>query len=90
MKYLCIIGDSLGFKVDGIHEILETDVPISDEIYNRFFIEQSHGKQLKIKNINGKIFEEIFEEIIPETLPPQPPSLEKRMSAIEEALLSLI
>lgn len=63
-------GDSFGFKVKGIHEILETDVEISGEIYNRFFELQNQGKQFKVKNINGSTFEEIFEEVIPEPIAP--------------------
>lgn len=72
MKYLSIIENSFGFKVDGIHEILETDVPISDEVYNRFFELQSQGEQFRIKDINGVTFEDIFEEVIQEDTPLTP------------------
>lgn len=71
--YLFVNEDGFGFKVDGIHEILETDIQISDEVYNRFFELQSQGKQFKVKNPQGTTFEEIFEEVIPEPIP-QPPS----------------
>lgn len=71
MKYLFLdLDEGFGFKTDEVHEILETDIPISDEIYNRFFELQSQGKKFRIKNINGSTFEEIFEEVIPETIDP--------------------
>ena len=70
MKYIYKIeeGFGFGFKADEINEILDTDVLISDENYNKFFELQSSGKQLKIKDINGVTFDEIFEEVVP--IPP--------------------
>jgi hypothetical protein len=50
------------FKDDSINIITDMDEPISDEIYNMFFEQQSIGKQFKIKDIQGATFEEIFEE----------------------------
>lgn len=50
------------FKDDNVNIITDSDVLISDEIYNTFFEQQSLGKQFKIKNIDGDTFEEIFEE----------------------------
>lgn len=70
--YISLEGNKFGFKDPDIHEILPTDVQISDEIYNRYFELQSQGKQFKINNINGVTFEEIFEEVIPEPPGPQP------------------
>lgn len=64
MYYIFQNGDDFGFKCDEIHEITESDVLISDEIYQHFFDIQSNGKLLRIKNINGTTFEEIFEEYI--------------------------
>lgn len=74
MKYLSVDKESFGFKDSVINEILETDIPISNEIYNKFFELQSQGKQFKIKNLQGETFKEIFEEIIPEPveLPQEP------------------
>ena len=66
MHYIFQNGDDFGFKSDEIHEITETDVLISNEIYQRFFDMQCCGKSLRIKNINGTTFEEIFEEYVPE------------------------
>lgn len=70
MKYLFTLDESFGFKDSDINEILETDIQISNEIYNKFFELQSQGKQFKIKNINGFTFEEIFEEVIPKPVEP--------------------
>jgi hypothetical protein len=63
MKYISISeNNDICFKDDDINIITKTDTPISDEIYNMFFEQQSIGKQFKIKNIEGTTFEEIFEE----------------------------
>ena len=62
MYYITICEDGFGFKVPDIHIITDKDKYISDEIYNRFFEEQSQGKSFRIKDINGSTFEEIFEE----------------------------
>ena len=71
MYYIFQNGDDFGFKCDEIHEITESDILISDEIYRQFFNmqcgdEECCGKCLKIKDINGTTFEEIFEEYVPE------------------------
>ena len=85
------------FKDDDINIITDMDEPISDEIYNMFFEQQSMGKQFKIKNIKGKSFEEIFEEYetINDELDEQPLSeaeeLKQRVAQLEaivEALLN--
>lgn len=65
MYYITMCEDSFGFKVPDIHIITEEDKYISDEVYNRFFEEQAQGKSLRLKDINGTIFEEIFEEYQP-------------------------
>lgn len=80
MKYLFKNDMSFGFKDPEINTIVETDVLISNEIYNKFFELQAQGKQFKIRNINGTTFDEIFEEIIPEPvepLPQEPSPIEK-------------
>lgn len=66
MYYIFQNGDDFGFKSDEVHEIVDTDVLISDEIYQQFFDTQCCGKSLRIKDINGTTFEEIFEEYVPE------------------------
>lgn len=67
--YFRIENDSFGFVVDGIHEILDTDIEITDEDYNRFFELQSQGKQFKIKeNPTGTGLFDYIEEYIPEPI----------------------
>lgn len=65
MHYIRIKNKEFGFVVDDIHTILETDIKISDEDYNKFFELQSEGKQFRIKNPNGTTLFEILEEYIP-------------------------
>lgn len=80
MKYIFVNEENFGFKDPEINEILETDIPISNEIYNKFFELQAQGKQFKIKNLQGKTFEEIFEEVIQEPVeetPQEPSPIEK-------------
>lgn len=67
MYYIFQNGNDFGFKCSEIHLITESDVLVSDEIYQRFFREQSGhdnicGKSFRIKNIHGTTFEEIFSE----------------------------
>ena len=64
MYYLSGSGENFTFKHKKIHKILEDDVLISDEVYNRFFELQEQGKQFIVKNKNGSTFEEIFEEVV--------------------------
>ena len=84
--YLYVYTDNFGFKDPKINEILEDDIEISEEVYNKFFEEQAKGKQFEIKNKHGKTFEEIFEEIklepIDEVTEPSP--IEKLKKEIEE------
>ncbi|MGJ0908840.1 hypothetical protein CF065_18920 [Clostridium sporogenes] len=87
MKYICLENDSFGFKDSKINRILETDIEISEGIYNKFFEEQAEGKQFKIKNLDGKTFDEIFEEVIPEPVEPgevEPSPIEKLQQENEE------
>ena len=83
--YFRIENDSFGFVVDGIHEILDTDIEITDEDYNRFFELQSQGKQFKIKeNPTGTGLFDYIEEYIPEAIKePQEPGVDKYMLDIE-------
>jgi hypothetical protein len=72
MRYLCADNDNkAGFKDPSINTILDTDVPISDEFYNRYLTEESQGKEFRIANIHGTTFEEIFIQVPLTYLPPQ-------------------
>lgn len=62
--YLSGNGENFTFKHIKIHKILEDDVLISDEVYNRFFELQEQGKQFIVKNKHGQNFEGIFEEVV--------------------------
>ena len=57
--------DNFGFVVTGINIIRDTDIPISDIDYNKFFELQSLGKQFRISNPKGESLFEILEEYVP-------------------------
>ena len=97
MKYITISEtNDICFKDDDINIITDMDKPISNEIYNMFFEQQSIGKQLKIKDMNGTTFEEIFEEYQPsnEDLDEQPLSeteeLRQRVAQLEAMVKALL
>lgn len=99
MRYISISeNNDICFKDDDINIITNMDVPISDEIYNMFFEQQSIGKQFKVKDIEGTTFEEIFEEIqyevIEEILDEQPLSetdeLKQRIAKLEAMVEALL
>jgi hypothetical protein len=97
MRYISIgKNNDICFKDDDINIITNADTPISDEIYNMFFEQQSIGKQFKLKNIDGKTFEEIFEEYQPtnDDLDDQPLSetdeLKQRIAKLEAMVETLL
>ena len=62
MYYLRIYDEhNFGFVVDGIHDILDTDIPITAEEYKDFF-DKHNGKNFKVKNPNGTKLSDIIEE----------------------------
>lgn len=81
-KYLSVnLNGTIGFKDNLVNPILETDVLISDDIYNRFFELQNNGKHLRVINPdllpnNIYTFEDIFEEYTPEPVPHVPTETE--------------
>ena len=100
MYYIFQNGDDFGFKCDDIHEITESDVLISDDIYWQFFNFQCGSdeyccKSLKLKDIHGTTFDEIFEEYVPEVEDPEDlePSeidiLKKRIEDLESIVAAL-
>ena len=67
--FLRIENNNFGFVVDTIHEILDTDIKITNEDYNSFFELQSQGKQFKIKeNPTGTGLFDYLEEYTPEPI----------------------
>ncbi|MCQ2010534.1 hypothetical protein NOM01_10955 [Sporolactobacillus sp. STSJ-5] len=82
-KYLTINQDgSFGFKDDDINQISDSDVNISDDIYNQFFQNQAEGKQYEIKNTAGTTFDDIFEEYIPESAIPTPTTEQQQIAQL--------
>lgn len=65
MKYIYSDGVDFGFKDDQVHDILESDVQISDEDYNTFFEMQASGKQFRLKDIHASSLSEMIEEFTP-------------------------
>lgn len=63
--HIRIKNDEFEFVISGIHTIIDTDIEIDDEEYNKFFELQSKGKQFRIKNPNGTTLFEILEEYTP-------------------------
>lgn len=73
MYYLRIIDEyNFGFVISDIHDILETDIPITNEEYKDFF-DNHNGKNFRVKNRNGTklfdIIEEYTKEIVIEKTP---------------------
>lgn len=87
--YIRLEEEGFGFVADGVHEILPTDKEISIEDYDTFFEMQTQGKQFIISNRNGTSLFEILEEYTPPNINPIP-TMEDRISALEEAMLLLL
>ena len=51
MYYLNIENGVFSFLTDEIHDISESDIPISSEDYDEFFRRQSDGVQFKPKDV---------------------------------------
>lgn len=97
MKFVGVNNSNeICFKDDSINIITDMDKPISDEIYNMFFEQQSMGKQFRPKNIDGTTFEEVFEEYQPinDDLDEQPMSetdeLKQRIAKLEAMVETLL
>lgn len=91
MYYIRIKNEEFEFIVEDIHTILDTDIKISDEDYNRFFELQSEAKQFRIKNEQATTLFEILEEYVPEHVDiPSIPSTEERLVALENIMLEII
>ena len=67
MQYLRISDDGFGFLDDRVHLILESDIQITSEEYEKFFEMQSAGKSFRLKektNSSSSLFDliETFEQ----------------------------
>lgn len=94
--YLRIQEEKFGFVVEGIHEIKENDISITQEEYDKFFELQSQGKQFRViegwdveiyddpDTIFSKGLFDYIEEYTPEPLPPGPPT---EMELLQEEVM---
>lgn len=56
-KYLRILdfeNNEFGFVMEGIHEIVSTDIPITDGDYDDFFSIDNNVSKYSIVDVNGK------------------------------------
>ncbi|EST12036.1 hypothetical protein [Sporolactobacillus laevolacticus] len=89
-KYLSVNDNQLpAFKDDEINQIIDTDIAISDDIYDQFFEQRAQGKQYKVKNVSGTTFEEIFEEYTPDPVKRGPTDVEISQQQNAQLLLQL-
>jgi hypothetical protein len=74
-----IEDDSFEFLLEGLHEIKETDISITNEDYDMFFDLQAKGKQFRLKEVQtGKELFDYVEEYTPEIVEEvQEPGLEE-------------
>lgn len=91
--YLRIKGESFGFVVEGVHTIVETDIPITDEEYAGFFRRQGAGECFRLKKErpeSGGLFDYIepFEMEQPEPMAPTEIELLKEKVAILDGALN--
>ena len=89
MKYLST-DNGISFKDSTVNKILDNDIQISEEIYNKFFELQCQGKQFKVKNINGTTFEEIFEEYTSEPVTIGKTELEILKETVDMLVMSML
>jgi len=91
MYYLRVENNDIGFLVEGIHEIKETDIKITNEEYDEFFKLKSIGKDFRVKETptGTKLFDYV-EEYVPEVIVDLTPSIEDRVKALEMALLEVL
>lgn len=91
MYYLRIENNNFGFVLDGINQIQEKDIEITNEEYNKFFELQSQGKQFSIKaSSTGQGLFDYVEEYVPEVVVDTTPTSEDRIKALEMALLEVL
>ena len=89
--FLRIENNNFGFVTKEIHEIIETDILITNEDYDTFFEMQSQGKQFKLKETpTGTGLFDYIEEYAPEVVIDNTPTQEDRLAALELALLEVL
>lgn len=91
MYYIRVENGNFGFVTEYIHEILEIDIEVSNEDYNKFFELQTQGKQFRVKNQQATTLFEILEEYIPDQVGlPQEPSTSERLVILEQENADLL
>lgn len=89
IRYLRIEGENFGFLLEGLNEIKETDIKISNDDYITFFKNQTEGKCYKIKATpSGEGLFSYIEEYTP--VINEMPNIESRIKALELALLEVL
>ena len=90
MYYLNIENSVFSFLTDEIHDISESDIPISSEDYDEFFKKQSDGVQFKLKDVISEDAVGLFdyvEEVPHETNEDDPQEALENLRTEYEALM---
>ena len=89
--FLRIENKVFGFVTEDINSIKESDIPITNEDYNKFFELQSQGKQFKLKEIQtGSGLFDYIEEYTPEVIEePREPGTEDYLLDLEYRISKL-
>ena len=90
MYYLNIENSVFSFLTDEIHDISESDIPISLEDYDEFFKKQSDGVQFKLKDVIAEDAVGLFdyvEEVPHETNEDNPQETLENLRTEYEALM---
>ncbi|MBS6501898.1 MAG: hypothetical protein KH415_09735, partial [Clostridium sp.] len=96
MYYLRIEENNFGFVLEGLHEIKEIDISITNADYDMFFDLQAKGKQFRLKEVpTGKELFDYVEEYTPEVTPIDPvPSetdiLKEKVNVLEKENADLL
>ena len=90
MYYLNIENGVFSFLTDEIHDISESDIPISLEDYDEFFKKQSDGVQFKLRDVISEDAVGLFdyvEEVPHETNEDDPQEVLEDLRTEYEALM---
>lgn len=90
MYYLNIENSVFSFLTDEIHDISESDIPISLEDYDEFFKKQSDGVQFKLRDVISEDAVGLFdyvEEVPHETNEDDPQEALENLRTEYEALM---
>lgn len=96
MYYLRIEENNFGFVLEGLHEIKETDISITNADYNNFFDLKSIGKQFRLKETpTGKGLFDYVEEYAPEInqvdpVPSETDILKEKVNVLEKENADLL